>query len=62
MSAKPPPAPQKNKSPKGPGSKPSEKPSDLPGTATSENVEQQGRTGNTKQNTRHPGSHGSRGR
>lgn len=61
MPTKLPPAPRKNSSPKGPGSEPSEKPSDLPDTATPETIEQQGRTANTKQNTRHPGSHGSRG-
>lgn len=62
MSTKPPPAPRENRSPKGPGSEPAEPPPDLPDKAMPENVEQQGRTGNSKQNTRHPGSHGSRGR
>ena len=62
MSSKPPPVPPANKSQKGTSADPPPGQSDLPAKAEPENVEQQGRSANTKQNTRHQGSHGSRDR
>jgi hypothetical protein len=54
MSTRVPPVPPANRSPKDPGSKPKVKPEEA-SPKERENFAQQGRQGNTKQNTTHPG-------
>jgi hypothetical protein len=54
--AKPPPVPPQNRSPAGTGSDPKEKTSDLANAPDRpENLAEQDRQGNTKQNTTHQG-------
>lgn len=62
MTGKAPPVPQENRSPKGTGSDPKAKSSDLPARPEHENADEQGQSANTKQNTVGQGSHGKRGR
>lgn len=55
--AKTPPVPPANRSPKGPGSDPSDKPSDVAAVdkRSDQNTKEQGQAGNTWQNTHHQG-------
>ncbi|HEX4893859.1 MAG TPA: hypothetical protein VFV47_11260 [Hyphomicrobiaceae bacterium] len=62
MSTKPPAVPPANRSPKGTGSDPEPAPSDMPEQPERENLEEQGRYANTKQNTTVQGNHGKRQR
>jgi hypothetical protein len=54
MTTKKPPVPPANRSPKGPGADPKAPPSDVE-HGEAENLEQQGRHGNLKQNTTNQG-------
>jgi hypothetical protein len=62
MSTKSPPVPPANRSPKGTGSDPEPAPSDMPEQPERENLEEQGRYANTKQNATVQGNHGKRQR
>lgn len=60
--SKPPPVPPANRSPKGTGADPEPVSSDMPEQPERENLEEQGRSANTQQNTTVRGNHGKRQR